>query len=780
MKIQFHKFSIFHVVIAAMTLLVAISCSTDEPNVPDTPKPDVTDTKGNISFNLTNDGDGSGSQSSPAVCHGTDPLHFTISQTSTYTDPNGSVFSCSPSATITLSARQDTLTVQDLQTLVTVNSSPDAQKSTTGNNPVKHNKVQTFDVGGQVITFDMMYEVYSHVNSAGTTIEMPYILLNNAKYGAAQTAEVAAQSAAPASPRMAVSGIRLTPREMPNGGPHRAKSVTTAKCYDVTVSFNMDIESKNTKTPQQQTLSFEVTYTAIVESTTEVPDPTTTLSYQTVVKQGSHNEASPFEVTLGETMHLQLLGTSQCSYFSMDDLESRVITRETTANVIVALGRDTVTYSGDLATLKTFSIEDWDVETSGTDPMNHTCRQIITLGGGQAIVTDWDYQSLGDQQVNDETVAMPWLQLEKPTVQRVTVSESDGKAEVTVRLRQDIKLMNLAEPRTETMEYIVRYLAVKEEPKLVKVTYRKDWEWIEAHDNLPLASYAMVYRDRTYSDGKTYTDTFRDYGRSCHWIPGILHSQKDTVEVTWDGGKVIYYPYKGITSDSYTKILAESIAVPDLEHVRDFGPVEDGWTSGASVPGNWEAYKQDILYTNLDLDLTGVTVDGQGVPSELESGWYAITATYSHHIVSYGYDPGFYVPGLRVDDPFVGGTIRDRFLIIDGMMFTFNEFIEPFEFNDKVEDFPGDANRGPGKIYTTEVRSRIMGKDFYAASIITFFTFPSSANQTAWAPTSPAVVTAPWSTAGWTSNWTQPTTSSWSSILTASHSPIPLRPHTAG
>ena len=778
MKVLFHKFSIYHVIIAAMTLLVAISCSTDEPNVPDPPgtQPETT---GDISYTYSNDGSGIGSQSSPAVCHGTDPLHFTISQTSTYADLDGSKFTCNPKASITVQASKDTLYVKDLQTLVTVNASPDAQRTTSGDNPVAHRAVQTFDVGGQVITFDMMHEVYTYVNKLGMTIEMPYFKLNDMKYGAAQTTEASdPHFAAPAVANMSVRGIRLTPRPMT--GPHRAKSVTMVQAYDVTVSFNMDIETVNAKKPQSHTLSFEVTYAAEVESTTQVPDPTTTLSYQTVVKQGSYSEASPFEVTPGETMHLQLLGTSQCSYFSMEALESRVITRETTANVIVALGRDTVTYSDDPATLKAVSVEDWDVETSGTDPVNHTCRQIITLGGGQAIVTDWDYQSLGDQQVNDETVAMPWLQLEKPTVHRVTVNESDGKAEVTVRLRQDIKLMNLAEPRTEAMEYIVRYIAVKEEPKLVKVTYRKDWEWIEAHDNLPLASYAMVYRDRTYSDGKTYTDTFRDYGRSCHWVPGILHAQKDTVEVTWDGGKVIYYPYKGITSDSYTKILAESIAVPDMEHVRDFGPVEDGWTSGASVPGNWEAYKQSILYTNLDLDLTGVTVVGQGMPSELESGWYAVTATYSHHIVSYGYDPGAYVPGLRVDDPFVDGTICDRFLIVDGMMFTFNEFIEPFEFNDKVEDFPGDANRGPGRIYTTEVHSRIMGKDFYAASIITFFTLPPSANHTAWAPTSPAVVTAPWSTAGWTSNWTQPTTSSWSSILTASHSPIPLRPRTAG
>ena len=221
-------------------------------------------------------------------------MHFTVSQTSTYTDTDGSKYTCTPKATVTLQACQDTLHVKDLQTLVTVNATPDAQRSTSGNNPVAHRTVQTFDVGGQVITFDMMYEIYSHVNSAGMTIEMPYIKLNDAKYGAAQTAEVA--NAAMATPmtmdNMTVCGIRLTPRHMT--GPRRAKSVTTTHAYDVTVSFNMDIKTVNTKSPQSQTLSFEVTYAAEVESTTEVPDPTTLCSYQTEVKQGSQPSSWSF------------------------------------------------------------------------------------------------------------------------------------------------------------------------------------------------------------------------------------------------------------------------------------------------------------------------------------------------------------------------------------------------------------------------------------------------------------------------------------------------------
>lgn len=54
------------------------------------------------------------------------------------------------------------------------------------------------------------------------------------------------------------------------------------------------------------------------------------------------------------------------------------------------------------------------------------------------------------------------------------------------------------------------------EPELVKVEYRTDYIWEEAHDNLPLLYYAIVYRDRYYrhSDGREeiLTDRFVDNG----------------------------------------------------------------------------------------------------------------------------------------------------------------------------------------------------------------------------------------------------------------------------
>lgn len=706
----------FMSMIALMSLSWLVACNPEEE--PDPKEPEIS--IGSLESSRQGGG-GTGNSSSPYAVTQGDTLEVTMSRRCSYTDPNGSIHACAPEATINVYTHPEEIHARDLQTLLTVTEYPvqTTQRTTqSGDYPVvEHSALQTFDVGGQKITFDLMYQIFSYINSRHAKIEMPYIKLNPAKYGAAQTKGV--MRSAPAA---SVRGIQLKPRRAP-----MFATITNSECYDVIVSFSLDIESGNTEDPETQTLSFDVDFVAVVETTTEVPDPTTSISYELNVMSGSQSVSSPFEKKKGEDLRLQLLGNTGYSYFSMEDLESRTVTYDLTANISLRALKDALEIT-DAATLKNVvSVESSDATVSGSNPKLYKDRQVIKLGGGQVLTLDWDYQSYDDVQIGGESLALPYLKPEDPQVLDVSVNETNGSGsggtyEVTVRIRQDVKVMNSPESKTETLEYVVKYTANKE-IKLVKVTYRKDWEWIEAHDNLPLASYAIVYRDRTYSDGQTYTDTFSDYGRSCHWIPGILHAQKDTIEINWDGGKVIYYPYHGVESDSYVKIIEESIAVPDLDHFKNFGPVEDGYTSGTSIPGNWNAYKQDIAYTNLDLDLSGVTIVGQGLPSSQESGWYALTATYSHHITSYGYDPGFYVPGLRVDDPFVDGTIRDRFLVIDGMMFTFNEYIEPFEFNDKVEDFPGDANHGPGKIYTTEVHSRILGKDFYAASRIVVFTF---------------------------------------------------------
>ena len=87
--------------------IVLISCGEENLVDPSTQKP-----KGEVTFQISSDGgsgSGKGTSSSPAVVQSGDTLNMTISQTSSYSDPDGSVFTCEPQATIRLSAFADTL-----------------------------------------------------------------------------------------------------------------------------------------------------------------------------------------------------------------------------------------------------------------------------------------------------------------------------------------------------------------------------------------------------------------------------------------------------------------------------------------------------------------------------------------------------------------------------------------------------------------------------------------------------------------------------------------------
>ena len=60
-------------------------------------------------------GNGTGTASDPAVVHYGEMLSVEVSQKTSYTDPNGEVFSCEPKAVIKLSVAKDTLYAKDLQ-----------------------------------------------------------------------------------------------------------------------------------------------------------------------------------------------------------------------------------------------------------------------------------------------------------------------------------------------------------------------------------------------------------------------------------------------------------------------------------------------------------------------------------------------------------------------------------------------------------------------------------------------------------------------------------------
>ena len=103
---------------AMMACVINVSCSSDDPIVPD-PTPDADN--GEVSFEISNDGGtGTGTSTSPAEVSKGDTLNMVITQKSSYTDSDGTVFECEPKATIELFAKLDTVYVEDLSQLTNV------------------------------------------------------------------------------------------------------------------------------------------------------------------------------------------------------------------------------------------------------------------------------------------------------------------------------------------------------------------------------------------------------------------------------------------------------------------------------------------------------------------------------------------------------------------------------------------------------------------------------------------------------------------------------------
>ena len=78
-------------------------------------------------------GNGTGTASDPAVVHYGETLGVEVSQKTSYTDPNGEVFSCEPKAVIKLSVAKDTLYAKDLQALIDHNESKSNPSTSTAN-----------------------------------------------------------------------------------------------------------------------------------------------------------------------------------------------------------------------------------------------------------------------------------------------------------------------------------------------------------------------------------------------------------------------------------------------------------------------------------------------------------------------------------------------------------------------------------------------------------------------------------------------------------------------
>lgn len=532
------------IVAFAIAGLLCYSCGDDEEiGLPSSPTQPTTESKGLVTFVLSlADNSPVPTGTAPFVITTGDTLDMAISQTSSYTNPDGTVFTCEPKAYVKLFAQSDTLVAKDLQALTTVkelsvNTNEEKEAALT-----RHLTEQMFSVGGQIVTFNLSHEVYTYVNSQQESIEMPYIKVNPANYGSASADEKADGTHASAH----LAGIRLKPIEPQT----RGTLLTDTAMYEVTVAFNLDIKSVHTDRDGKQNLPFEVHFVALVESTTEVPDPVVEFSYLTKASEGTYSTVSPFVLAKGATsMTVDWEQQSSYTWFDLQRLEQCSISYGPQASITFSLAADTVTYSGTTEELNNATPSAIEEETIASESGSlHVARQTYALGGGQTIGITWAYESLSSQDVQGNQIALPYVALDSPELLGVTVTERPdisipGKEaavyEVTARFKQDVSSQNATNNESQSMEYVIKYMAVQE-VKLVKVTYRKGWEWNTPHDNIILGYFARVYRDRTYSNGKTFTDTFGDMG---HFISltsvtdGFRFDWDKEDEFSWDGKK---------------------------------------------------------------------------------------------------------------------------------------------------------------------------------------------------------------------------------------------------
>lgn len=640
-------------------------------------------------------GSGTGTAYSPVIVRGGDELNLEITQTSSYTDPNGQVITRGPKAIIALEVQLDTVVAKDLASLTKINDVPDIKTTTSGSSPVRHQTAQKLEVGGQEIAFDLAYEVYTFTNSANEKIEMPYIKLNPAKFGSANSTEET-----PAGRTViAVSAVKVRPMAM-----SRAQTVTDSTMYEVEVRFNIGLESVNTKESSLQALEFSAKYVGVVETTTTLEDPKVELSHAWEVKSGTNSTASPFVQIKGQDMELWLTQTSVYT----DEYCNRY-TCEPKAKIKISAVRDTVWGSSvdELTKL---------VETSG-DVSDATFATQIFSVGTKNISIDWSYENAAAPDGLD--VEMPYYKLSPVKLKNVSQKKLEGNNTATSENNVDAYEITATFAQTATatssignfsqsfdVEYVVTYVGALE-VKLVDVKYNRRYEWYEAHDILALRSCYIIERELVYSNGETKKEEYRsgNYMTDLNCDIADPRGSDSYLNFTLDNGEILYFsPNKIILSDDYNTICTTKTGVPDLNKLGHSITTDSYFDPQGKE--YWSLYTKD-----------GIPF-GEG---EHEEGWYVRWVVHNR-VLSVMYDDytemDWGISRCRLNPGFTDRFyyFKDTDTIID---FTDMQMKRDYSFS--VEDIV--IPEGPAKVYKHECKARYLGKDFYIATVDTVYQY---------------------------------------------------------
>lgn len=163
---------------------------------------------------------------------------------------------------------------------------------------------------------------------------------------------------------------------------------------------------------------------------------------------------------------------SRYSYFSPETLEEKTVPFAPKAWVKFAASQDTI-WTDKKETLEKVTNSEPVVTTEGENPAATTGKWVCDIGG-QTLTLDYGYEAYADVTVQDTTLAMPHLKLELPEIKSVTLNYLDGVTipdvegevyEITVRITQELKTVNTANPSSKTLEYVVKYIGVEKDSR---------------------------------------------------------------------------------------------------------------------------------------------------------------------------------------------------------------------------------------------------------------------------------------------------------------------------
>jgi hypothetical protein len=649
----------------------------------------------------------------PAVASADQPVEISFSQKSTYKDSNGYMVDCEPHASIKMTVSEKMVHAKNLAELMALTESSKVL-DTNSKAPQSHGLEQTFQIGRQTVQFTTTYEVYSYKNAAGKVMELPYVKVNQARLGEAEPSVVEYGGPLEVTP---VTAIRIRPITNTRG------SILLEDLYEVVVSFNLDVETFDGKSTNKQTYAFEVTYTATVERMFEYPDPASTFDYSFSASGTTTSTKSPYLIRKGENVKLEWKGESAHTWYDTDVMGLRLFSDDCFARTDISATLDTIsTYTfSNIEEMIPSAVED-PVVTTENNIVKGSQRFIIgTEKDGQQIITvNWSFENGTSVSTNYGNVAMPYVTISAPEFLGVTMRQlnedeapEDVKGyEVTARLRQTFSTVNTDgvdtnQPSTQVVEYEVKHY-IMQDIVLRQVGYRKDWEWIERTDTTALAFYPVVYRDRTYSNGEVFTDTFID---GPHVVG--LSSTYGPEEYTTYGGVQGTVIYEQAEYDNQGNVFASSIQVGVVAvNNLSAGIVYDGYRT--PFPGTWDAYKLQQQFTaDMQVPKEGIEIVGDYEPCRKANGWYVFEPDYLRRLLVY------YATTNDILDLSLHARFVDAYLVIDDFKFSYLEGRNPMNFNYRVDDTSYGGYMA--KRYIHEGSTTFFGKEFKVSATALFY-----------------------------------------------------------